>query len=682
MEALRSWIARRSSSRGTASFLLASLVLGVLVGFGAAALVGAIELVRRLVDLADDVVPRPWLFVVSVPVGMLVSWLLDRRFGPGVAGGGVSEVMTGLTLESGYLPTRLVPTKIAATAATIGSGGSGGREGPIVLIGGAIGSSFARYTRFGQDQIRSLVAAGAGAGIGASFNAPIAGMLFAMEVVLQSFAVRHLNAVVVVSVAAAVTAQRIVGDEPFLRAPPHRLEDPRQLVLFALLGLLAVVFGYLFLRVLRATERLELPPRVPQVLRPLLAGVVVGLLGAVLAAGSTEVPPTLGTGQEFLGSLLRLETAGEFAWWTLFLIAAMKAVTAAITHGSGGSVGSFMPSMVVGGAIGAGFAQAVAPFWTASEINVGAFAVVGMAATLAVVARAPMTSIILVFEITGNYELVLPLMLATVAATVLADRVHPDNAYQMSLKDKGIHLPKSEDIDLLDTVTVGDAMSQVPAVAPSMTLAELARLLEAGHHHGLPVVEDGRLVGIVTLTDIERFGGPREDVSVGEAMTPDPITVTPSMPVSAALARMASLGIGRMPVVDEHDPRRLLGMFRRESVVRAYHHALGTTIGRELYRERVRLRRQPGTAFFEIPIRRGSPLAGRAVREIRWPDGSTLVSVRRGASVIIPHGSTLLHVGDVLTLFGTGEAREEVAAMAEPSHDRTGEWLLTPDEPG
>ncbi len=674
------WFLDKLRTRGTAAFLLASVVLGVLVGLGAATLVVSIEAVRRGVEWFDQVSPIDgvWVFLLTVPVGMLASWLLDRKFGPGVAGGGVTEVMMGLTVESGYIPTRLTFSKIAATAATLGTGGSGGREGPIVLIGGAIGSSFARYTRFGQDQIRSLVAAGAGAGIGASFNAPIAGMLFAMEVILQQFAVRHLNAVVIVSVAASVTAQQLVGDEPFLRAPPHRLEDPRQLLLFALLGLLAVAFGYLFLRVLHYTETSRLPPRFPALARPLLAGAVVAAIGLAY-------PQTLGTSQGFLAGLLRLETPGDLVWWALFAIAAAKAVSAAITHASGGSVGSFMPSMVVGGAMGAAFAQAVQPFWHLSDINVGAFAVVGMAATLAVVARAPLTSILLVFEITNNYELVLPLMLAAVAATVLADRVHPDNAYQMSLKDRGVHLPKSEDIDLLDTVLVEDVMSQVPAVPPSMTLAELAKVLEEGHHHGLPVVDGGKLVGIVTLTDIERFGGPRKDTTVGQAMTPKPITVTPSMPVSSALARMAALGIGRMPVVDEHDPTKLLGMFRRESVVKAYHHALGTTTGRELYRERVRLRRQPGTTFFEIPILRNSPLAGRAVRDLRWPEGATLVSVRRGSSVIIPHGSTMLHVGDVLTLFGTGQAREQIAALMEPTADRTGEWLLgdrgTGDDP-
>lgn len=640
--------------------MTASLVVGFLVGLGAALLVWGIQEVDALVTwLADAFGVQRWVVLAAVPAGMLASWALNERFGPGVSGGGVTETMLGVSLEAGYLPTRLIPSKILATAATIGTGGSGGREGPIVLIGGAIGSSFARYTRFGQDQIRSLVAAGAGAGIGASFNAPIAGMMFALEVILGSFAIRHLNAVVIVSVVAAVTVRVLVGEEQFLSGPAHRLDDPRQLVLYAVLALLAVGFGIFYLKVLDATERAGLPRRVPRWLRPILGGVAVAAIGVAL-------PDTLGTGQAFLGRLLRLEDGADLVWWVLLVVAASKAVSASLTHSWGGSVGSFMPSMVVGGAMGAGFALLVAPAWTLSEINPGAFAVVGMAATLSAVARSPLTAVILVFEVTGDYGLVLPLMLAASLATFLTDRIVPDNAYELPLRRKGIHLPTVEDIDLLDTVLVGDVMSQVRIARPDMTLRELDELLEAGHHHGLPVVDDGRLVGIVTLTDLERMGGPSDDVTVAEAMTRRPITVTPTMPVSSALARMAALGIGRMPVVDEHDPQRLVGMFRRSSVVEAYHHALGATTGRHLYRERLKLRTLPGTTFFELPVRRGSPLAGKAVREVHWPEGATLVSVRRGPSVIIPHGNTQLRVGDLLTVFGTGNAREQLAALLEP----------------
>ncbi len=670
MGRFRAWLGPLLSSRGTAAFLLAALVLGILVGLGAAILVWAIAFVTGGTVRVDEFLGwGRWIFVLSLPVGLLVSWALDRAYGPGVSSGGVTETMVGISLHGGYLPTRLIPTKIAATAATLGTGGSGGREGPIALIGGAIGSSFARYSGFGQDQVRSLAAAGAGAGIGASFNAPIAGMLFAMEVVLRSFSVRHLNAIVIASVSAAVTTRSLVGEERILTSPPHELGDPRQLLLYALLAVLAVLFGLLFLRVLDFTSEARLPPRLMAWVRPVSFGVAVGLIGVF-------APRTLGTGQKFLAELLALTSfSNADMWYALFGLAALKTVTTSLTRAGGGSVGTFMAALFIGGAVGAGFALLVDTLWTLSEIEPGAFAVVGMAATFAAVARAPLTSVIIVFEITGDYGLVLPLMLGAALATFLGDRFHPDSAYTMSLTRRGIHLPTTEDIDLLDTVEVRSVMAVVDeAAAPGMTASDLVALLERGHHHGAPVVEDGRLVGVVSYTDLEAMEGAADTTTVGEIMTKRPITVTPLMPVSGALARMASLGLGRLPVVDEGDSRLLVGMFRRESVVRAYHHALGTATGRELYRERVRLRTQPGATCFEATVPRGSPISDRQVKDIHWPREATLVSIRRGASVLIPHGNTLIEPGDAVTIFGTGQSREELGHLIEPRGDPTIEW--------
>ncbi len=157
-------------------------------------------------------------------------------------------------------------------------------------------------------------------------------------------------------------------------------------------------------------------------------------------------------------------------------------------------------------------------------------------------------------------------------------------------------------------------------------------------------------------------------------MTVTPVTITPDLPVSAALARMASLGLGRLPVVADDDRRHLVGMFRRESVVKAYHHALGTSTGRHLYRDRMQVRTQPGAAFFEAPVRRGSPIVGSLVKDVRWPEGAVLVSIRRGRSVLIPHGSTAIEMDDAITLFGTGESREQLGYLMEPAQDATGEW--------
>ena len=656
-------------ARGHTAFLAASLLLGVLVGIGAALLVWAMEFVAHGVTETDAFFGLgKYVFLISIPLGLLGAWALNRWLGPDVSGGGVAETMVGLNLEGGYLATRLVPTKIIATAATLGAGGSGGREGPIVLIGGAIGSSLARYTRFGIDQVRSLVAAGAGAGIGASFNAPIAGMMFALEVILSSFAIRHVSAIVVTSVAAAVTTHTLVGEETFLRSPAYELNDPLQLILYALLAVLAVLFGTFFLRVLDITSVARLASRIPGWTLPLVVGVAVALIGLIY-------PETLGTGQEFLTQLLSLRNPGDFVWWALFIIAALKAVTAAITRKGGGSAGTFMPALVIGGAVGAGFAILIDPIWTFSRIDPGAFALVGMAAALAATARAPLTAVILVFELTGSYGLVLPLMLAAALGTLIADRIHPESAYTMSLARKGIRLPKSADIDLLDTVVVEEVMSKVDGVAtPSMSMAEFEAELDRTRHHGMPVVLDRDLVGVISVTDLEHVAGREAETTVGEEMSPHPITVTPDLPVSVALARMASLGLGRLPVVADDDPTRLVGMFRRESVVRAYHHALGLATGRALYRDRVKVRTQPGAAFFEAMVRRGTPIVGWQVKDVHWPDGAILVSIRRGSSVLIPHGETVVEVGDTITVFGTGESREDLGFLMEPNRDTTGEF--------
>lgn len=652
-----------SQNRSGASFLLAAVVLGVLVGFAAALLAWGIDGFEHLTrELAEWTTWQRGVFFATIPVAILLSWILNRIWGPGVSGGGVTDTMMGLSLHGGYLPTRIAPTKLLATAAVLGSGGSGGREGPIVAIGATIGSSLARYTGFDHDRIRSLVAAGAGAGIGASFNAPIAGMLFAMEVILGSFAIRHLNAVVIASVGAAVTSRLLLGKGLFLTSPPHGLGSFAELLLYVVLGAVAVGFGLLYVRALDQSERIKLPKKLPGWTTPVVAGLLVAVIGAFW-------PEALGTGRQFLSGLLALEgpTSISLGAMTLLVVAVAKIVTAAITRAGGGSAGSFMPSLVIGGSLGASFALLVAPLWGVSDLSPGAFAAVGMACCLTTVARAPMTAVLIVFEITGNYELVLPLMLGVALATYVSDRFHPDSAYTLSLKRRGISLPKTEDIDLLDTVEVRSVMQDIGEVLrPWNTLAEAAEYFDMSSHHGAPVLNDQeQLVGILTLSDIADAGGPSQAMTVASAMSSEVITVIPDATVSEALSRMSSLHVGRLPVVSATDHRDVVGMFRRESVVKAYDSALSMSTGRELYRERNRIRIQPGADFFEVVVPLESVVANHLVADVEWPPDSVLVSIRRGVSVMVPHGKTMIRPGDVITGFGSETARERLAALID-----------------
>lgn len=646
------------TDRAGGRFLVFSAGVGVAVGLGAAALIELMQLVGRLGEGLGLAGGSAWVFL-SVPLGITTAWALARSFAPEVEGDGVPEAMAALAVRGGFIRGRVAPLKIAATSLTVGLGGSAGREGPIVHIGASIGSKVARALRLGEDQVRSLVAAGAGAGVGAAFNAPIAGMLFALEVILGSFAVRHVSAIVVASVAAAVTSQSLVGAELALAPATLALGDPRELLLYAGLAAVIVLAALLFLNLVDRADS-GARSRLPGPARPIVMGLVVAAFIYLEPRLTGDgIARLFGDGQEVTNALLMGSTATQ-AWWALVVVALGKVVVTSLTLAAGGSGGAFMPSLFIGATLGTAFARVVEPWWDISTLEPAAFAVVGMAAMFSAMARAPLTAILLVFEVTGTreYGLILPLMLAAILATFVTERFHRDSVYTMPLRKQGIALTRTGEVDILDTITVGQVMAKVRyAASPSTDLAEVRQHMDRVRNHGVPVVDgEGELCGIVTATDIIRAGGPSPEIDVASAMTHGPVTVTPTAPVSQALARMAALGVGRLPVVDEHHPGRLVGMFRREDAVRAYHEALGSRTDHHLVRARLEERTRPDAGYFDFRVPPGSIADGKAVKEVAWPEGSTLVSVRRGREVIVPSGDTVLVAADLVTAFGNGSA--------------------------
>ncbi|MEA1902170.1 MAG: chloride channel protein [Actinomycetota bacterium] len=661
------------AERQMGGFLALSALVGVGVGLGAAGLVLLLEAISQLLEPVLGAVFNPaevgfwdlrraWIFL-TVPLGLFIAWWVAKRFAPEVAGDGVPEATAALAIHGGRMKKRVIPLKMFATAVTIGSGGSAGREGPIVQIGAAVGSWVSRRFHLGEDQVRALVAAGAGAGIGASFNAPIAGMLFALEVILSSFEARHMSAIVLASVTAAITTQLIVDPERALQAEVYTMNSFSELFLYAALAVVIVVVGFFFLRLLDTFEGIaHKRDRSWSWMRPVGAGLLV--------AGFIFVEPQLfGSGQEFTRTLLFSEQITAITgivgdlWWVLILLALGKAVATSLTISSGASGGAFMPSLFMGAALGTGFARLVEPYWTLTDLQPGAFAVVGMAGMFAVVGRAPLTAILIVFEVTGarEYGLIVPLLLVATLGTFFAERFNRESVYTQALKRKGIRIRTTGSVDLLDTVVVGQVMSRIPPTTrPDANLQETEDRLNRHRSHGLPVIEDEKLIGIVTVSDISRASGTPETTPVSEVMTPRPATVTPTTPVSRALERMAVLGVGRLPVVDDDDPERLVGMFRREEAVRAYHEALTASTDSELHRMRLAQRTDPGAGYYDFRIPLGSIADGRRVREVSWPEGSTLVSIRRNRDVMVPTGDTLLLPGDVITAFGTETSKRRM----------------------
>ena len=656
MTGLRSirWLHQSSK----AWLMVLALGIGVGAGVGAAALIYAIRLIAGVVSRIDELAPegQSWV-LLAIPIGIWLAAILAARWAPEAAGHGVPQILASLTLHGGRIPPRIPALKTIATALTIGVGGSAGREGSIAQIGAGIGSFVGRLTNLEETETRALVAAGAGAGIAATFNAPIAGMFFAMEVVLRDLSIRHMHTIVVASVAGAVVSHSLIGDELTFQVSPYALDHPTQLLLYGVLGLVAVGLAVLFIE---ALDRFALAPdRIARWSRPLLMGLGVAAIGLV-------APEALGTGQDFIGNLLRQEVSR--AWWVLALLAFAKLFATAATLGGKGSGGIFMPSLFIGAMAGSAFASLVDPIWTASSLEPGAFALVGMAAVFAGVSRASFTSILIVFEITGDYGLVLPLMLAVAIATVLANRIHPESAYTSPLVQMGIHTAPSGQVDLLGTITIADLGLRPPTtVKPSNTLAEVEGVLRRNRLNGVAVVaDDGRLVGVVSDSDISRLGGASDQLTAADAMTPDPATVSVGLPVSHALERMAVLGVGRLPVVDRVDPTRIEAMFRREDAIAAYHLALGSAARSGQLPQRVATRMSPTTRYFDFEVPPESIAAGRRIREIPWPEGCIVVSVHRGNDLLVASGDLELWSGDALTVFCDEAARRRLAERLSP----------------
>ncbi|HUG86909.1 MAG TPA: chloride channel protein [Euzebya sp.] len=680
-------------SRGTQALLaLRRRVLdrrqgdGAMVGLAAAVGIGTGLMAVLLIIVVDAVgeltfghSPSMWHVLLVPAVGGLVVGLLITAAPDAAGGGGVTKVMRAIALHGGRLNPLTPLAKVLSTGVALGTGAAGGREGPIVHIGGAVGSMFGGWLRLDEERRRTLVAAGAAAGIAASFNAPLGGMLFAMEEIVGGFKVRSLQVVVVASVLASIVSRQFIGEELIYETRQvYVLADPLELVLYSLLGIGAVGIGWLFIDGLARGRRLAARSRLPVWARPAVGGLALGVLALgipeVLGTGD-DLPevsgPLIGLGSEPILSLI--EGAPSAAGWTavgfLSLLLVAKLLASVVSISSGSPVGNFAPSLFLGASLGGAIGHAAATLLPDAGIRPGAYALVGMAAVFGATAKAPLTGILLVFELTNDYGLVLPLMLATGLATFLADRLWEGSIYTRPLKEEGIVYAEPDDVDVLQTVTVGEIMTTDPlTVKATAPVSSLQSTFVAGGSHGYPVVDDeGRLHGVVTVNDLKtRLDGRDPDVAtVADIATHRVVTVTPDDPVFRAVRRMAALNVGRMPVVDPDDQGRLVGLVRRADLVEAYQRAITRSLGVQQRNDRAQLRDLADTQFAEVVIQPGAAAEGAMVKDVDWPERTVLTSIRRAGEIVTPVGDTLLQTGDVvvfLTAKGTVDAVRTILA--------------------
>ncbi|HHH42428.1 MAG TPA: CBS domain-containing protein, partial [Chloroflexi bacterium] len=571
-------------------------------------------------------------------------------------GHGVPEVMEAIALHGGRIRPIVVVVKSLASSICIGSGGSVGREGPIVQIGSALGSTFGRIFRLSDERTKNLVACGAAAGIAATFNAPIAGVMFALEIILAEFGLMQFTTVVVASVLSSVIGRIFFGDVPAFPIPPYAPASAWELPIYALLGVVAAFVGVGFTRILYGFEDLFDAWRFPEYLKPVAGGLLIGLMGLWF-------PQLFGVGYEAIEAVLH----NQLTFITIAILVVLKVLATSITIGSGGSGGVFAPSLFIGSMLGGLFGFVVHRWMPEGTAVPAAYALVGMSAVFSAAARAPITSILILFEMTQDYRIILPLMLATVISTIVARHLDKESIYTLKLKRRGIDVYAGKDLNLMRTILVAEAMTPIEemvTVTPDTPLTDLARIFDETHHHGLAVLDEkGELYGVVTLADLERAGSERLVTGkVRDICTTRVRTAFPDETLEDALRHFGALDVGRIPVVDRANPRRVVGMLRRGDIIRAYSHAYVDEQTRLTRMERARLEHRLGARLVEIPLRDGDGAVGKTLQELCVPPQCVIASIRRGGRVLIPRGGTRLEAGDVVIALVTEDGEEALRA--------------------
>jgi len=572
VQRLHSWLTASDITTGIA---LATLV-GVTAGLGAVAFRW---LIARFQSLFFDggeqlfgAVSRHYVILIPVIGGLLVG-LIIHFLAREAKGHGVPEVMAAVAAKGGRIRARVSVVKALASSLCIGSGGSVGREGPIVQIGASMGSAIGQWLRLPEDWLRTLIACGAAGGISATFNAPIAGVFFALEVILGRFISRSFAFVVISSVVADVVAHAFLGDTQSFLVPAYELVTAWEIPIYVFLGIAAGVVALVFIYVLYKSEDIFDAWRFPSYLKPAFGGIFIGLIGFynldLFGVGYGGVERAL---------------LGDIALSTLLIMGVLKLIATSVTIGSGGSGGVFAPSLFLGAMFGGAFggmAHRIFPTITAPS---GAYAMVGMAAVFAGAARAPITSIIILFEMTRDYNIILPLMLAVVISTIVARGFNPETIYTTKVRRTGIDLRRYEDVDVMRSITVAEAMTRdFPTVSPKMPVNELLSKASRTGHHGFPVVdEDGCLCGVVTLADVESATTSESgELRVEDIATKSPIVAYPDQSLYEALLKLGAKDVGRIPVVDRNDTTKLLGVLRRHDIIRAYRKRLEESVRRD-----------------------------------------------------------------------------------------------------
>jgi CIC family chloride channel protein len=549
--------------------MILAVLVGGLTALGALGFRWIIETCNEVflvsgLEAFDSIGAGRYLLPLVPAVGGLLAGLVIHFVSTEAKGHGVPEVMASVALRGGVIRPQVAVGKSVASGICIGSGGSAGREGPIVQIGATLGSTIGQLFHMSSDRLRILVGCGAAAGISAIFNAPIAGVLFALEIIIGDFAIHTFSPVIISSVVASVISRSALGDHPAFAVPPYQLVSAWELPVYVLLGLVcalaAVGFVWTLYRSEDVFDRWTMPPWA----KPAFGGLLLGVLAIAF-------PQILADGYSTISMALH----GDLVLWLLGMLVVAKIAATSLTLGSGNSGGIFAPSLFIGAALGGAVGTVFHEVFPFATGHPGAYALVGMGAVVAGAIHAPITGFLIIFEMTADYRIVLPLMLATATATVVSYHLKKESIYTEKLVRRGIRLTTGRDAGILSEVRAHELMHPPRhTVAPSDTLDKLLKRVKRTGEPAFPIVTDeGDFTGTVSFNELRQcFAQPGMEnlVIVDDLANHHPLVAHPDDTLGEVFRKFGLQDSDILPVVDPLARPTLVGVIHKGDVLRAY----------------------------------------------------------------------------------------------------------------
>ena len=562
------WLEQVRQSENQLTLVL-SLVIGALVGL---VVVAFILLTGRLAARMYPAGRAGWRRILVPTLGSLLTGYLLSRYFPNARGSGIPQTKFALFIENGRIRLRTVLGKFFCCSISLASGIALGREGPSVQIGAGLASVIARRLGLSGEQVKMMVPVGCSAALAAAFNTPIAAVLFSLEEIMGDMHAPVLGAVVLSSATAWMVLHLVLGDDPLFHVPGYQLLHPAEFAVYAALGVVGGLGSVGFVKLLLGLRRFfALLPSSTVWIQPVVGGLAIGIMGFF-------APEVLGVGYDYVDRVLN----GDLVLKTVAVLAVLKIFGTAICYSSGNAGGIFGPSLFIGAMIGGSVGSIAHTFFPSYTAAPGAYALVGMGTAFAGIVRTPLTSVIMIFEVTRDYNIIVPLMISNLISFFISYRLQKQPIYEALALQDGVHLPAGESRSQPSRVRVDQAMIEAPEVLPpQMDVAEAASRARRYEMDACPVADDQGLWGMIRKWELEsalaQGRGNKRLADLFGNVAPKPLHdaanfphVHPDHGVAIALERMGSAGYNVLPVVSRVDVRKLLGVVKLEDILEAY----------------------------------------------------------------------------------------------------------------